>query len=112
MNGQFYKILCHPCFGHSITVHQLGAWITGRKVYITKCRCRGRQIKMTIGAHGPLTVEQARIKGREIIAEAKAGRDPSAAYSQLRKYPPSGSVLHAYLQGWCFEMTIWWSFQN
>ena len=60
---------------------------SGRKSYIVKSRCRGRQIKMTIGTHGPLTVEQARITAREIIADAKAGRDPSAEYSRIRKSP-------------------------
>ncbi|MEE9454669.1 MAG: site-specific integrase [Paracoccaceae bacterium] len=82
---------------------------SGRKVYIAKCRCRGRQIKMTIGAHGPLTVEQARIKGREIIAEAKAGRDPSAAYSQLRKSPTMKELgkrfLEEYVPTHCKEST-------
>ena len=62
-------------------------WPTGRKSYIVKCRCRGRQIKMTIGTHGPMTVEQARTKARGIIAEAKAGQDPSAEHSQMRKSP-------------------------
>ena len=60
---------------------------TGRKSYIVKCRCRGRQIKMTIGTHGPMTVEQARTKARGIIAEVKAGQDPSAEYSRMRKSP-------------------------
>ncbi len=60
---------------------------TGRKSYIVKCRCRGRQIKMTIGTHGPMTVEQARTEARAIIAEAKAGQDPSAEYSRMRKSP-------------------------
>jgi len=60
---------------------------SGRKSYIVKCRCRGRQIKMTIGTHGPITVEQAKIKAREIIAEAKAGSDPSAEYSRMRRSP-------------------------
>lgn len=82
---------------------------SGRKVYIAKCRCRGRQIKMTIGAHGPLTVEQARIKGREIIAEAKAGRDPSAEYSQLRKSPTMKELgkrfLEEYVPTHCKEST-------
>ncbi|MDA4848624.1 tyrosine-type recombinase/integrase [Hoeflea poritis] len=60
---------------------------SGRKSYIVKCRCRGRQIKMTIGTHGPITVEQARTNARTIIAEAKAGRDPSAEHSRMRKSP-------------------------
>ena len=60
---------------------------TGRKSYIVKCRCRGRQIKMTVGTHGPMTVEQARTTARGIIAEAKAGQDPSAEHSRMRKSP-------------------------
>jgi len=60
---------------------------SGRKSYIVKCRCRGRQIKMTIGTHGPITVEQARTKARGIIAEAKAGHDPSAEHSRMRQSP-------------------------
>ena len=60
---------------------------SGRKSYIVKCRCRGRQFKMTIGTHGPMTVEQARTKARGIIAEAKAGHDPSGEHSRMRKSP-------------------------
>lgn len=59
----------------------------GRKSYIVKSRCRGRQIKMTIGTHGSITVEQARTKARSIIADAKEGSDPSAAYAKMRKSP-------------------------
>lgn len=60
---------------------------SGRKSYIVKCRCRGRQIKMTIGTHGPITVEQARTKARGLVADAKAGRDPSAEHSHMRRSP-------------------------
>ena len=60
---------------------------SGRKSYIVKCRCRGRQIKMTIGTHGPMTAEQARITARRIIADAKAGKDPSAEHSRMRRSP-------------------------
>lgn len=60
---------------------------SGRKSFIVKCRCRGRQIKITIGIHGTYTVEQARAHARRIIMEAKAGRDPSAEHSRIRKSP-------------------------
>ena len=70
---------------------------SGRKTYIAKCRCRGRQIKMTIGPHGPITVEQARTKARSIIAEAKAGRDPAAEHSRLRKSPTVAELGHRFL---------------
>ncbi len=70
---------------------------TGRKSYIVKCRCRGRQIKMTIGTHGPMTVEQARTKARAMIAEAKAGQDPSAEYSRMRKSPTMKTLGQRFL---------------
>lgn len=68
--------------GFGVRVHP-----TGRKSYIVKSRCRGRQIKITIGTHGTYTVEQARAHARRIIMEARAGRDPSAAQSRIRKSP-------------------------
>lgn len=70
---------------------------SGRKSYIVKCRCRGRQIKMTIGTHGPITVEQARIRARGIIAEAKAGRDPSSEHSRMRKSPTTKELGERFL---------------
>lgn len=70
---------------------------SGRKTYIAKCRCRGRQVKITIGPHGPITVEQARTKARSIIAEAKAGRDPAADHSRLRKSPTVAELGQRFL---------------
>lgn len=70
---------------------------SGRKSYIAKCRCRGRQIKMTIGTHGPMTVEQARTKARGIIADAKLGKDPSAEHSRMRKSPTMKEIGQRFL---------------
>ena len=82
---------------------------TGRKSYIVKCRCRGRQIKMTIGTHGPITVEQARTKARGIIAEAKAGQDPSVEHSRMRKSPTMKDLgqrfLDEYVPTYCRPTT-------
>lgn len=82
---------------------------SGRKSYIVKCRCRGRQIKMTVGTHGPITLEQARITARSIIAEAKAGRDPSSEHSRMRKSPTMKELgerfLDEYVQTHCRSTT-------
>ena len=80
-----------PSFG--VRVHP-----TGRKPYIVKCRCRSRQIKMTIGTHSPMTVEQARTKARGIIAEAKSGKDPSAEHSRMRKSPTVKGLGQRFLE--------------
>jgi integrase len=65
----------------------LRVWPSGRKVYIVKCRIKGRQRFITIGPHGPVTPEQARIRAFEILSEAKGGRDPAKDLDQARKAP-------------------------
>ena len=56
--------------GFGVRVHP-----TGRKVYIVKYRHEGRSVKVTIGAHGPVTPAAARAKAAEIVTLAKTGRD-------------------------------------
>ncbi len=65
----------------------LRVWPSGRKVYIVKCRIKGRQRFITIGPHGPVTAEQARVRAFEILSEAKGGRDPAKELDQARKAP-------------------------
>lgn len=65
----------------------LRVWPSGRKVYIVKCRIKGRQRFITIGPHGPVTTEQARVRAFEILSEAKGGRDPAKELDQARKAP-------------------------
>ncbi len=62
-------------------------WPTGRKVYIVKCRIKGRQRRITLGTHGPVTAEKARIKAMGILSEAKAGNDPVREQDQARVAP-------------------------
>ena len=57
---------------------------SGRKAYIVKCRIKGRQRFITIGPHGPVTAEQARVRAFQILSEAKAGRDPALRNSIRR----------------------------
>ena len=65
----------------------LRVWPSGRKVYMVMSRVKGRLRRITIGPHGPITPEQARIRAHEIISEAKAGRDPAMELDQARKAP-------------------------
>lgn len=62
-------------------------WPSGRKVYVVMSRVKGRLRRITIGPHGPVTAEQARIRAHEIISEAKAGRDPAKELDQARIAP-------------------------
>jgi integrase len=50
-------------------------------------RVKGRLRRITIGPHGPITAEKARIRAHELISEAKAGRDPAKELDQARAAP-------------------------
>jgi integrase len=75
----------------------LRVWPSGRKVYMVMSRVKGRLRKITIGPHGPVTAEQARIRAHEIISEAKAGRDPAQELDQTRKSPTIKSLGERFL---------------
>lgn len=62
-------------------------WPSGRKVYVAMTRVKGRLRKVTIGTHGPITADKARIKAHEIISQAKAGNDPVKELDVARKSP-------------------------
>lgn len=76
----------------------LRIWPSGRKVYIVKCRIRGRQRRITIGPHGPITAEQARIRALEILSSAKGGGDPAKERDQLRNSPTVKEVAARFLE--------------
>ena len=65
----------------------LRVYPNGRKVYVVKCRIKGRQRFITIGQHGPITPDQARTKAYNILSEAKNGRDPARELDRTRKSP-------------------------
>lgn len=65
----------------------LRVYPNGRKVYVVKCRIKGRQRFITIGQHGPVTADQARTKAYNILSEAKNGRDPARELDRTRKSP-------------------------
>ncbi|MQX37613.1 tyrosine-type recombinase/integrase [Roseospira navarrensis] len=65
----------------------LRVYPNGRKVFVVKCRVKGRQRFITIGRHGPITADQARGKAFTILAEAKNGDDPAIDTDRARKAP-------------------------
>lgn len=76
----------------------LRVWPSGRKVYVVMSRVKGRLRRITIGPHGPITPEQARIRAHEIISEAKAGRDPAKELDQARKAPTMKGLGERFLK--------------
>lgn len=65
----------------------LRVWPSGRKVYIVKCRIKGRQKRITLGQHGAITAEKARAKASRILGEAKDGGNPAEEMDIARKAP-------------------------
>lgn len=62
----------------------LRVWPSGRKVYVAQYRLGGRGSRtrrLTIGAHGVLTPEQAREQARQALAAVARGEDPSVRTS-------------------------------
>jgi len=76
----------------------LRVWPSGRKVYMVMSRVKGRLRRITIGPHGPVTPEQARIRAHEILSEAKAGRDPAKELDQARKAPTMKGLGERFLK--------------
>ena len=56
----------------------LRVYASGKKAYIVSYRTRGRKRLMTLGAHGTLTLEQARKRARKLLSQVDDGRDPLA----------------------------------
>ena len=73
----------------------LRVWPSGRRVYILKYRTsEGRQRKVTIGQHGPITAEQARKMALRWRGE---GSDPASAKSAARKAPTIRELAERYM---------------
>ncbi|MEO1657767.1 MAG: integrase arm-type DNA-binding domain-containing protein [Pseudomonadota bacterium] len=82
------------------TVRGLGVRVrpTGKKVFIVKYRTtEGRQRKLTLGPFGTLTLDQARRRARQALAEAAGGEDPAAQKSEARKAVTFGLFAERYL---------------
>jgi integrase len=75
---------------------QKGAAVTYAVFYRTKA---GRQRWATIGRHGAgWTVEEARDKAKDILAEVRRGGDPSGEKQEARKAASVAELCDAYLE--------------
>jgi integrase len=67
---------------------------SGRKTFYQRyVDARGRQRQFKIGAANVLSVEQARRKGRSVVAEALLGADPQVRRQELRAIPTLGELV-------------------
>lgn len=73
-------------------------WPTGKKVYVAQYRAGTRLRRMKIGAHGPLTVEEARKGARVILGQVARGEDPQEERQTLRKSLTVAQLCDNYLK--------------
>jgi integrase len=68
----------------------------GKKVYLVQYRIggrKGRTRRITIGAHGTVTAEQARWEAKRLLGEVASGRDPASFRDQVRAESTIGTLL-------------------
>lgn len=60
-------------------------WPSGKKVYLVQYRVGRKQRRIKIGAHGALTVEEARKEARGVLGDVARGEDPQDEKQTRRK---------------------------
>ncbi len=72
---------------------------TGSRVYVVEYRNRAqRKRRVTLGAHGRLTVDQAREVARQILAAVARGEDPAQERQENRSAPTFEEFSARYLE--------------
>src|SRR4051812_1281077 len=74
---------------------------TGRKSYIAQYDFNGRTRKVTIGTHGPMTVDQARDKARGVLVNAQLGTDEAETKAKRRAEMTVAALCDEYLTEGC-----------
>lgn len=69
---------------------------SGRRSYVIQYTTRGRQRRLTLGAHGIYTVEQARKRAAKLLASVREGADPSAERHAARRAPTVAELIERY----------------
>lgn len=81
-----------PGFGLRVTAG-------GVKSYVVQGRVNGREKRITIGRHGPFTVEQARVQANELLRTMRLGTDPLQERAKAKAMDVSlKDVMQAYLK--------------
>jgi hypothetical protein len=72
----------------------------GKRVYLVQYRIggrKGRVRRVTIGAHGTVTPEQARTEARKLLGQVAAGSDPAADRDNRKADNTLGALLERFL---------------
>ncbi|MBP8394247.1 integrase arm-type DNA-binding domain-containing protein, partial [Pseudomonas aeruginosa] len=72
---------------------------TGRRVFMLQYRTNsGQPRKPSLGLYGELTVEQARVKAQDWLAEVRRGGDPGGAKAEARKAPTMAELCKKFME--------------
>jgi integrase len=74
-----YFVWCGTLSGFGARIYP-----SGKKVFVAQVRVGRGQRRVTIGRHGPFTVDQARERAEKIIRAAAEGRDPQREKQEAR----------------------------
>jgi integrase len=87
-----YFVWCSDLAGFGVRVYP-----RGKKVFVAQVRVGRFQRRVTIGAHGPYTVEKARKRAEDIIRAASEGRDPQREKREARNALTVAELCNEYL---------------
>lgn len=72
---------------------------SGRKTYLVQYRdAQGRTRRYTLGAHGVLTLQQARLRAQEALAQVRAGENPAQTRQAARHAPTLADVAARFVR--------------
>ncbi len=80
---------------------------TGRRVFMLQYRTNsGQPRKPSLGLYGELTVEQARVKAQDWLAEVRRGGDPGGAKAEARKAPTMAELCKKFMEDYSKKVSV------
>lgn len=70
----------------------------GRRVYFAEARVAGRKTRVTIGQHGHVTADQARVEAHRLLAEMAGGKNPGIEKAAAKKIITVAELAERYLE--------------
>ena len=71
---------------------------SGAKTYQTQYRQGGRTRRISLGRHGNITVDQARLKARQVMGLIATGENPAEELSQHRQAPTIAALCDRFFE--------------
>ncbi|KEP70532.1 integrase [Thioclava dalianensis] len=76
---------------------------SGAKTYQAQYRKGGRTRRVSLGRHGNITADQARLKAREVMGLVAKGDNPAEEISQHRRAPTLGALCDRFYENHVLE---------